>query len=61
MIIVFSKELRQIRISTDYISKQFIDDRFLQNIIDNEIYTNFKVENFYKGISATLNEIEKKL
>ena len=61
MIIVFSKDLRQIRISTDYISKQFIDDRFLQNIIDNQIYTNFKVENFYKGISATLTEIEKKL
>ena len=61
LIIVFSKDLREIRISTDYISKEFIDDQFLQNIIDNQIPINFKAGDFYKGIAETLNEIEKKL
>ena len=61
IIIVFSKELRQIRISTDVIAQRFIEDEFLQNIIDQTIVPKFKEGNYYQGILDTLYQIEKKL
>lgn len=61
IIIVFSKELRQVRISTDQLATMFLDDEFSQEMIDNTILPNFKVGKYYEGIVATINQIEKKL
>ena len=61
MIIVFSKDLRQARISTNSVATNFIEDEFVQNIIDKTIIPNFKSENYYQGIVETLNQIEEKL
>ncbi len=61
MIIVFSKDLRQARISTNSVATNFIEDEFVQNIIDYEIIPNFKAGNYFQGILETLNKIEEKL
>ena len=61
MIIVFSKGLRKIRISTDGNSKQYLSDEFLQKNINELALPNFKAGDFYQGIIENLNAIEKKL
>jgi len=61
IIIVFSKNLRQARISTNSVATNFIEDELVQNIIDDKIIPNFKAGNYYQGILETLNKIEEKL
>ena len=61
MIIVFSKELREIRISTDAISKHFLGNEFIQSTIDDFIFPNFKKGEYFTGISETLDKISEKL
>lgn len=61
VIVVFSKGFRQARISTDSVATNFIEDEFVQNMIDDEIIPNFKGGNYFQGILETLNKIEEKL
>lgn len=55
--IVFSKELRKIRISTGTETEKIISDAFCKSVIDNIIIPEFKKENYYEGIEKALSVI----
>ncbi|UOU99995.1 TPM domain-containing protein [Chryseobacterium daecheongense] len=61
MILVFSKDLREIRFSTTYEARKSIPDDFLQKLIDDQIVNNFRQEKFYEGVLVSLEEIDKYL
>lgn len=61
MILVFSKNLREIRISTDETSSQILSDDFLTNTVGNQIIPQFRNGNYYQGIFDALTAINDKL
>lgn len=58
-IIVFSKKLRLLRISTTEISKRYLSDVNCERIVSEIMIPNFKKNNIYDGIYKSLKEIEK--
>jgi hypothetical protein len=58
VIIVFSKKLRLVRISTTYISKKYLTDENCDKIITEIMIPNFKNDNYYDGIYKSLIEIK---
>ena len=59
VIIVFSKKLRLLRISTTEISKKYLTDANCDRIVSEIMIPNFKKDNYYAGIFNSLIEIEK--
>lgn len=59
VIIVFSKKLRLLRISTTEISKKYLTDANCDKIVSEIMIPNFKKDNYYDGIFNSLIEIEK--
>ena len=59
IITVFSKKLRQIRISTTFTSKKYLTDENCEKIISEIIIPNFKKDNYFDGIYKSLMEIKK--
>ena len=58
VIIVFSKKLRLLRISTTEISKKYLTDENCEKIVSEIMIPNFKKDNYYDGIYKSLIEIE---
>jgi hypothetical protein len=58
VIIVFSKKLRLLRISTTEISKKYLTDINCERIVSEIMIPNFKKDNYYDGIYKSLIEIE---
>ncbi len=58
VIIVFSKKLKLLRISTTYISKKYLTDENCEKIIAEIMIPNFKNDNYYDGIYKSLIEIK---
>ena len=61
VIVIFSKALRKIRISTTNVAQNYLTDSECQNIIDNIIVPNFKAGQYFQGIYNLLKEIEMKI
>ncbi|MHC1705010.1 MAG: YgcG family protein [Tenuifilaceae bacterium] len=61
VLVVFSKSLREIRISTNAIARNFLSDEECLNVIQNVILPEFKKRNFSKGILNCLDEILDKI
>jgi len=61
VIVIFSKALRKIRISTTDVAQNYLTDSECQNIIDNIIVPNFKAGQYFQGIYNLLKEIEIKI
>ena len=59
--IVFGKQIRQIRIQVGSGLEKKLQDKEVQNIIDNIIIAEFKKGNFYEGILSGLLQIIKKI
>lgn len=59
VIIVFSKKLKLLRISTTEISKKYLSDKNCDKIVFEIMIPNFKKDNYYDGILNSLIEIEK--
>jgi hypothetical protein len=59
VIIVFSKKLRLLRISTTEISKKYLTDANCDRIVSEIMIPNFKKDKYYDGIFNSLIEIEK--
>ena len=55
--IVFSKNLRKIRISTGIGTEKILTDEICKNIIDQTIIPEFKDGNYYNGIEKGLTEL----
>jgi hypothetical protein len=58
VIIVFSRKLRLLRISTTEISKRYLTDTNCERIVSEIMIPNFKNDNYYEGIYKSLIEIE---
>ncbi len=57
--ILFSKNLREIRISTGSGTEQKLTDEICKNVIDKTIIPEFKNGEYYSGIESGLNELIK--
>jgi uncharacterized protein len=55
--IVFSKKLKEIRISTGLGTEKILTDEICKNIIDQTIIPEFKKGNFYIGIDKAITEL----
>ena len=55
--IVFSKNLRKIRISTGFGTEKILTDEICENIIDQTIIPEFKNGDYYSGIEKGLAEL----
>lgn len=60
-IIVFSKKLRKVAISTTEIAMKFLTNKDCDNLIAQIMIPNFKNDDYYKGIYTSLTEIENLL
>lgn len=58
VIIVFSRNLKMLRISTTEIAKKYLTDQNCEKIIAEIMIPNFKNNNYYDGIYKSLIEIE---
>lgn len=61
MVIVFSKNLREIQINTNDQAQQYLSDEYLQESIQRFIFPKFRNGNYFEGISLMLQEINAKL
>lgn len=61
MVIVFSKNLREIQINTNDQAQQYLSDEYLQELIKQFIFPKFRNGNYFEGISLMLQEINTKL
>lgn len=59
LIVVFSKKLKIVRISTTEISKKYLSDENCEKIIRDILIPNFKNDNYYEGTIKTLLEIQE--
>jgi len=63
VVIVFSKEKKETRISTGYGMEEVLKDNFAQNIIDSLMIPKFKTDSFFEGLRngsiAIVNFLEK--
>lgn len=60
ILILFSKSLREIRISTGLGTEKILTDEICKNVIDKTIIPEFKNGDFYTGIEKGLAELIKK-
>lgn len=61
VIIVFSKALRELRISTTEVAKNYLNDSECQMIIDEIVIPDFKSGLYFQGIYESLKAIKKKM
>jgi uncharacterized protein len=61
ILIVLSKELRQIQIQGSNKALNKLTGEETKNIINNFVIPEFKKEDFYKGLENTVTQIVKKL
>jgi len=61
VIIVFSKALHEIRISTTSAAQKYLNNADCHSILENIIVPNFKSGLFFKGIYDALKEIKEKI
>ena len=59
LLILFSKNLREIRISTGFGTEQKLTDEICKNVIDKTIIPEFKNGEYYSGMESGLNELIK--
>lgn len=59
--IIFSKSLRQVRISTTDDIRDKINDQLGQEIIDNILIPSFRKDDYYNGIKNSILALEEKL
>ncbi|WOD45254.1 TPM domain-containing protein [Hwangdonia lutea] len=57
LIILFSKNLRQIRIATGTGTEQKLTDEICKSVLDNTIIPEFKKGHYYSGIESGLNQL----
>ena len=57
LLIVFSKTLRKIQISTGYGTEKILTDSICKNVIDQFMIPEFKNDNYYHGIKKGLEEL----
>ncbi|PHR74638.1 MAG: hypothetical protein COA67_00775 [Lutibacter sp.] len=55
--IVFSKNLRRIKISTGIVTEKILTDEICKKVIDQIIIPEFKNDNYYNGIEKGLSEL----
>lgn len=61
IVLVISKSLRKVRISTSHISQQFLTDIESQDIIDNTLIPRFKTGEYYQAILEFINDVRTKI
>ncbi len=59
LVVVLSKQDREIGISTGLGTAQVLSDKFLKKTNDNLMIPKFKEEKFYEGVKSGLDEIIK--
>ena len=59
LLILFSKNLRKIRISTGYGTEKILTDELCKKVIDEIIIPEFKKRNYYNGIEMGMTELIK--
>lgn len=57
LLILFSKSLREMRISTGIGTEKILTDEICKNVIDKTIIPEFKNRNYYNGIEKGLSEL----
>ena len=60
LLILFSKKLREIRISTGYGTEKILTDMLCKKVIDETIIPEFKKGDYYSGIEKGMTELMKK-
>jgi len=60
LLILFSKNLREIRISTGYGTEKILTDELCKKVIDETIIPEFKKGDYYSGIEKGMTELIKK-
>lgn len=60
LVIVLSKPLRKVSISTGYYTAKVLTDSICKNIIDYTMLPSFKKGNYYEGIDKAIDSIFKK-
>lgn len=61
IVLVISKSLRKVRISTSRISQQYLTDKESQEIIDNTLIPRFKTGEYYQAILEFINDVKTKM
>lgn len=61
IVLVLSKSLRKVQISTSHISQKYLTDSECQDIIDNTLIPRFKTGEYYKAILEFINEVKTKI
>lgn len=61
IVLVFSKSLREVRISTSHISQQYLTDLESQDIIENTLIPRFKTGEYYQAILDFINEMKRNI
>lgn len=61
IVLVVSKSLRKVQISTSHISQKYLTDRECQEIIDKTLIPRFKTGEYYKAILEFINEVKTKI
>ena len=60
LLILFSKNLQEIRISTGYGTEKILTDELCKKVIDETIIPEFKKGDYYSGIEKGMTELIKK-
>lgn len=60
VIIRFSKNSREVAISSSNNLEHVLNDSVCKNIIDNILIPNFKIDNYYDGVNNAIDSIVKK-
>lgn len=61
IVLVFSKSLRKVRISTSNISRNYLSDEESKRIIDSILLPEFKKGQYFVAVVKLLNELEKRI
>ncbi len=61
IVLVVSKSLRKVQISTSHISQKYLTDLECQEIIDKTLIPRFKNGEYYKAILEFINEVKTKI
>ncbi len=61
IVLVLSKSLRKVQISTSHISQEYLTDLECQDIIDNTLIPQFKTGEYYKAILEFINKVKTKI
>lgn len=61
IVLVISKSLRQVQISTSHISKKYLTDEECQEIINNTLIPRFKAGEYYQAIQEFISDVKIKM